>query len=426
MPLSIYNQGDYGKFSNQDDKTKFLKTHWVHKDGHISKKHAIGKLLNKWVVTRGIFKKVFGIDFAKTVEGLSQKRTQVDQTQFNNSCDFLIGFIQSSDLKEKKKIDLINQVTAQKFQPQANPNPTTTTVPESQKKTPPKPPLRNVKQKVEPAISTPIESESDKGWFEHHFSRPGGKIPEGYKAFTQEEIRAAREFSEKPGEYLPKIKPAPGRWLRPLLGKNGLETVRSLQDNEWLTDDAVKIFGLLLLNRLAESGKNYDEVFILDPQVYIDLYKEDYNFSVSQTELFDRLPKELFSQGKLLIPIHQKDRSHWTLVQVDFDKKKITSYDSLGHQSNKETMDHVGEWMDYWREQKGLSKVSWEMEDASVPKQNNGSDCGAFVCSFMETICQDVLEEKQQAEFKVKAENMDYYRFYLLDSLTKAYVKKSD
>lgn len=110
------------------------------------------------------------------------------------------------------------------------------------------------------------------------------------------------------------------------------------------------------------------------------------------------------------------------MIEADFAKKTIRSYDSLGaNPSNVQVMEKVTKWMDYWLEQKGLPKNNWLTEEVSVPRQNNGSDCGAFVCRFMEKITQDSKQSDGSYDFNISAANMPYYRFQILTSIAKRY-----
>jgi hypothetical protein len=80
------------------EKDHYIKTHWIHKDGHISTKHFMGKLLNKWVVTRSLFRKMCGISLPGTIQKLEKSRDTISekakQLEFNATCDFLITLIQ--------------------------------------------------------------------------------------------------------------------------------------------------------------------------------------------------------------------------------------------------------------------------------------------------------------------------------------------
>lgn len=54
---TIYHNQTKSHFHNlsETQKTEYTKTHWIHKDGKVTNKHFIGRLLNKWIVTRFIY-----------------------------------------------------------------------------------------------------------------------------------------------------------------------------------------------------------------------------------------------------------------------------------------------------------------------------------------------------------------------------------
>uniref|UniRef100_A0A8C0IKN0 SUMO specific peptidase 3 n=1 Tax=Chelonoidis abingdonii TaxID=106734 RepID=A0A8C0IKN0_CHEAB len=85
---------------------------------------------------------------------------------------------------------------------------------------------------------------------------------------------------------------------------------------------------------------------------------------------------DIFNKDLLLIPIHLE--VHWSLVSVDVKQKSITYFDSqrtLNRRCPKVTRQGDGEWG------RGLSSLG-----GNVARQNNDSDCGAFVlqyCKFL-------------------------------------------
>lgn len=119
MSDTIFQSNVHDQFRrNQAD---FVKTHWIHSDGHISTKHGTGKLLNRWIVTRAIFRSICGIQLKKTINKLKQESSKSDSTDkrlnFNSTCDFLVGFI--NQLNTKHKTQYINELNALKFKIQA-------------------------------------------------------------------------------------------------------------------------------------------------------------------------------------------------------------------------------------------------------------------------------------------------------------------
>lgn len=119
MSNSIFEKSFQDNFTNRsaEDQLKFLKSHWIHKDGHISDKSAVGKLLNKWFVTRLAFRKICGIGLNGTIDRLKNHKNQANdsdkQTQFNSTCDFLISMIEKISSKRNNKY--IEEIKKLKF-----------------------------------------------------------------------------------------------------------------------------------------------------------------------------------------------------------------------------------------------------------------------------------------------------------------------
>jgi len=105
---TIYQDNIKSYFQNlsEIEKQAYVKSHWIHKDGKTSDKHLIGRLLNKWIITRLLFRKISGINIQKTIQEIESKRPGPDvkqQADFDATCNFLIDTIQRMPLKRKTK-----------------------------------------------------------------------------------------------------------------------------------------------------------------------------------------------------------------------------------------------------------------------------------------------------------------------------------
>lgn len=82
-------------------------------------------------------------------------------------------------------------------------------------------------------------------------------------------------------------------------------------------------------------------------------------------------------QNKLMIPINQ-NRSHWTLVMVDPNEKKLDYYDPF-HTDGKDILDQILQFIEDLHMQSGLNfdKKSWELKSHfHMPKQTDNNSCG--------------------------------------------------
>ncbi len=83
-----------------------VNNNWIHTDGHTSKSSDIGKFLNRWIVTRWIFRKVYGISLNQTVMRLKnvaeQTFDEANRQKILHSCDVLEKFADRSKTHKTK------------------------------------------------------------------------------------------------------------------------------------------------------------------------------------------------------------------------------------------------------------------------------------------------------------------------------------
>ncbi|XP_039930749.1 sentrin-specific protease 2 isoform X2 [Hirundo rustica] len=101
---------------------------------------------------------------------------------------------------------------------------------------------------------------------------------------------------------------------------------------------------------------------------------------------------DIFEHDIILVPIHL--RTHWTLLAVDLREKTIKYFDSLGQKG-----DHICKTILKYLEEESrekrnieLTASEWTLHSMStqeIPQQNNGNDCGVFVCKFADFISRD-------------------------------------
>jgi sentrin-specific protease 1 len=96
---------------------------------------------------------------------------------------------------------------------------------------------------------------------------------------------------------------------------------------------------------------------------------------------------------KVLIPVHF-NKNHWTLAVIDFKKKQFQYYDSLGGR-NPDLLEMLAQYVrdeaEIYSQQPKYSTDEWErVTPSAIPHQNNGSDCGVFVCKYADYISQDL------------------------------------
>lgn len=100
--------------------------------------------------------------------------------------------------------------------------------------------------------------------------------------------------------------------------------------------------------------------------------------------LKDTKDVDIFTKKKLLIPVH-KYNLHWTLICVDIERKSIHLYDSFNKVNSTDFYIFAYVSMYLFEEhmvkkQCIINLEGWKYFIGNSPIQQNGFDCGVFVC----------------------------------------------
>ncbi|KAL2293768.1 hypothetical protein Nmel_018829, partial [Mimus melanotis] len=213
--------------------------------------------------------------------------------------------------------------------------------------------------------------------------------------------------------------------------------IQTLNNLNWLNDEIINFYMNLLMERSKE--KDLPAVHAFNTFFFTKLKTAGYQAVKRWTKKVD-----IFSVDLLLVPIHLG--VHWCLAVVDFRKKTITYYDSMGGinseacrillqylkqesldkkrkefdtngwallskksqvwtaQNSKKIWELLGSSAPFslrrsWEEKEGKNPKSWERKFFTgmrsrggvqeIPQQMNGSDCGMFACRYAERIAKD-------------------------------------
>jgi hypothetical protein len=126
--------------------------------------------------------------------------------------------------------------------------------------------------------------------------------------------------------------------------------------------------------------------------------QENYNYK-NVSRWLKKLPGEdFFNLKKIFIPINEKNK-HWTCIVIFMKEKRIQYYDSLSDGAGNIYMNDVFQYLvDEDKRQGHVKREEWTLVPSKeiVPKQENWSDCGAFICMFSFFISQDTSLEFTQ------------------------------
>jgi len=99
---------------------------------------------------------------------------------------------------------------------------------------------------------------------------------------------------------------------------------------------------------------------------------------------------DIFNKDFILIPVH--DGLHWCLAVFNVGRHTLNVYDSIPYpQRKKDILQHLKKYIrDEHRVKRSVSYPYGLDEGLSpeVPSQNNGHDCGVFVCQYAKAVIQ--------------------------------------
>ncbi|XP_056354492.1 sentrin-specific protease 2 isoform X2 [Oenanthe melanoleuca] len=163
------------------------------------------------------------------------------------------------------------------------------------------------------------------------------------------------------------------------------EDICTLQPQGWLNDKIMNFYMSLLVERSKKEG--YPAVYAFNTFFYSKLSSTSHKGVKKWTKGVD-----IFEHDVILVPIHL--RIHWTLLVVDLREKAIKYFDSLGQRG-----DHICKTVLKYLEEESREKRNIELTTSEwtlrsmgteeIPQQDNGSDCGVFVCKFADFISRD-------------------------------------
>ncbi|XP_078394207.1 sentrin-specific protease 1-like [Cetorhinus maximus] len=161
--------------------------------------------------------------------------------------------------------------------------------------------------------------------------------------------------------------------------------IHTLNHLNWLNDEVINFYMNLLVARSGRRGLPTVHAFntFFFPKVKSDGYQAVKRWTKKV---------DIFAVDILLVPVHLG--VHWCLAVVDFRRKSISYYDSMGG-SNDEACRILLRYL----KQESVDKKAKEFETSGwvlgskgsreIPQQMNGSDCGMFTCKYADYISQD-------------------------------------
>ncbi|KAH9937461.1 uncharacterized protein B0H18DRAFT_198884 [Fomitopsis serialis] len=207
------------------------------------------------------------------------------------------------------------------------------------------------------------------------------------------------------GQWLPASLPAPDDALvDDLLSRRGVvskcareqvsdKDLARLRPGQWLNDEIINFYGQLIMTRAEASKENPGmnaqrrclNVHYFSSFFWSKLEKDGYEKArlAKWTKKFD-----IFSKDMVLVPVNHRN-VHWTAAAINFRRKRIESYDSMG-MPREEVFKLLRGYLDAEhrnKKKKPFDFTGWkDYVLDETPQQGNGYDCGVFTCQFLENL----------------------------------------
>ncbi|KAG5282545.1 hypothetical protein AALO_G00057210 [Alosa alosa] len=161
--------------------------------------------------------------------------------------------------------------------------------------------------------------------------------------------------------------------------------LQTLSHLNWLNDEVINFY----MNLLVERSKRPDlpSVYTFNTFFFPKLRSAGFSAVRRWTKKVD-----LFSHDILLVPVHLG--VHWCLSVVDFRKKCVLYFDSMGGNDDEACRILLKYLKQESEDKRGrqLDTSDWTLHSRKpneIPQQMNGSDCGMFTCKYAEYITKD-------------------------------------
>ncbi|XP_062849248.1 sentrin-specific protease 3b [Trichomycterus rosablanca] len=150
-----------------------------------------------------------------------------------------------------------------------------------------------------------------------------------------------------------------------------MDDLSTLYGQNWLNDQVMNMYGDLVMDSVPDKVHFFNSFF------YDKLRTKGYEGVKRWTKNVD-----IFGKDLLLIPIHLE--VHWSLVSVDIKQRSITYFDSQ-RTVNRRCPKHIFKYLQAEAiiKQQREFRTGWRgFFKMNVGRQNNDSDCGAFVLQY--------------------------------------------
>jgi len=202
-------------------------------------------------------------------------------------------------------------------------------------------------------------------------------------------------------------------------------SIMTLQPNEWLNDEIMNYFCKNIISPTSDDIGIFSSYFFtrltglkrnsLGELVYH--YSEDakaFGLGTGNRATTYKESRDIFKLKELYVPIN-KDNNHWLHLRVIFESKRIELRDSLGYIQDDNLLSarrkYLADMKRYLFDEYHRSEYAgrhtpgfpWEVWDAqwscidlssTIPRQENGDDCGVFTLIAISLLAQGITLTK--------------------------------
>ncbi|CAJ1894774.1 unnamed protein product [Cylindrotheca closterium] len=183
------------------------------------------------------------------------------------------------------------------------------------------------------------------------------------------------------------------------------QSIQTLRPGEWLGDEVIHYFYLMLARRDEEMCRNdpsrkrshFFKSFFITKILNEGHANEAINGTYEYKNVkrwSKKVPgKDIFNLDKIIFPINQGGM-HWMCGVIHMQKKRIQIYDSMGSGGHKYLQCLFKYVQDEHKDKKKCPMPDiddWELvgTTSDTPRQRNGFDCGVFTCMFADFVSKE-------------------------------------
>jgi len=199
-------------------------------------------------------------------------------------------------------------------------------------------------------------------------------------------------------------------------------TISDLDDlvHRELTSSIINFYLKLLEEKIKD--KKY---YIFNTFFFTELIKDSKKIDLAGVNLWAQSKgQELnpFEFDKIFVPIHRKEKFHWVLAVINLKEKRFEYCDSAQHQDNffsSIARPALQFYMEHKQRQHILkldtSKIidfkRFDEYNLYSALQQNGIDCGVFVCNYIDCIITAKDFDETEGSFSFTTQDAYNYRF---------------